>query len=69
MNAHVHAVCFGRLFPSGEGNQNTGVVFTYVDAHPGVITSRAAVRDLTAWDRCAECAEFDPCYASLLLRY
>lgn len=62
MNAHVHPDCYGRLFPPGHTDQTAGRVFSYTEAHPGMITGIEPIFDLAAWDRCTECPEFETCY-------
>ncbi len=67
MSSGKHKQCYGTMFPQtlhGDSSRPMkGKVFAYKLLSGGMtLTERRVTHDLTAWDDCLECPEFEHCY-------
>lgn len=65
MNSVKHRKCFGSMFPERfQVGEHPGKVFALrSDAPRGMMRAHPSIEtDLSQWDDCRQCPEFDSCY-------
>jgi hypothetical protein len=74
MGSHDHKDCYGSMFPDpagrAVGREQGGKVFFVTQSTPsGMIRPPRRVElDMTQWDDCLACPEFDGCYKLCMAR-